>query len=106
MSQNKNENLDEEMTVELELEDGTVITCDIVTILTVEEKDYIILLPQNTENADDEEEVWIYRYSENPDDPNEEPVLDYIDDDDEYDRVAEAFDEYLDNCEFDAMSDD
>ncbi len=106
MSQNKNENLDEDMTVELELEDGTVVTCDIVTILTVEDKDYIILLPQNEENTEDGDEVWIYRYSENPDDPNEEPVLDYIDDDDEYDRVAEAFDEYLDNCEFDAMSDD
>lgn len=105
MSQNKNENLDEDMTVELELDD-TVITCDIVTILTVEDKDYIILLPQNEENTEDEDEVWIYRYSENPDDPNEEPVLDYIDDDDEYERVAEAFDEYLDNCEFDAMSDD
>lgn len=106
MSQNKNENLDEDMTVELELEDGTVVTCDIVTILTVEDKDYIILLPQNEENTEDGDEVWIYRYSENPDDPNEEPVLDYIDDDDEYDKVAEAFDEYLDNCEFDAMSDD
>ncbi len=106
MSQNNNENLDEDMTVELELEDGTVVTCDIVTILTVEDKDYIILLPQNEENTEDGDEVWIYRYSENPDDPNEEPVLDYIDDDDEYDRVAEAFDEYLDNCEFDAMSDD
>ena len=106
MSQNKNENLDEDMTVELELEDGTVVTCDIVTILTVEDKDYIILLPQNEENTEEGDEVWIYRYSENPDDPNEEPVLDYIDDDDEYDRVAEAFEEYLDNCEFDAMSDD
>ena len=40
-----------------------------------------------------------------PDDPNEEPVLDYIDDDDEYEKVSDAFDEYLDNCEFDEMTD-
>ncbi|MCM1186247.1 MAG: DUF1292 domain-containing protein [Lachnoclostridium sp.] len=104
MSQNKNENLDEDMTVELELEDGTVVNCDIVTILTVEDKDYIILLPQNEETAEDGDEVWIYRYSENPDDPNEEPVLEYIDDDDEYDRIADAFDEYLDNCEWNELS--
>ena len=38
-----------------------------------------------------------------PFDPNEEPVLDYIDDDDEYEAVADAFDEYLDNCEFDEI---
>ena len=34
---------DEEMTVELELEDGTVVNCAIITILTVEAKDYIVL---------------------------------------------------------------
>jgi len=53
----------------------------------------------------DDGEVWFYGYSENPDDPNEEPVLDYIEDDDEYEKVAEAFDEYLDNCEFDELAD-
>ena len=38
MAKNK-EYADEEMTVELELEDGTLVTCAIVTILTVESKD-------------------------------------------------------------------
>ena len=33
-------------------------------------------------------------------------VLDYIDSDEEYDQVAEAFDEYLDNAEFDEIMDD
>lgn len=94
---------DEDMTVDLELEDGSTVTCDIVTILTVEGKDYIILLPQEAAEDAQEDEVWIYRYSENPDDPNEEPVLDYIDDDDEYAKVADAFDEYLDECEFEEM---
>lgn len=93
----------EEMTVELNLEDGTVINCAIVTILEVEGKDYIVLLPldENGENSDGE--VWFYRYSENEDDPNEEPVLGYIDDDDEYEAVADAFDEYLDEAEFDEL---
>jgi len=97
---------DEEMTVELELEDGTNVNCAVITIITVEKKDYIALLPldENGENSDGE--VWFYRYSENPDDPNEEPVLDYIDDDEEYEKVTDAFDEYLDNCEFDELIDE
>ena len=43
------------------------------------------------------------RYSENEDDPNAEPELSYIDDDDEYENVADAFDEYLDTVEFDEI---
>ena len=102
---NKNDYEDEEMTVELELDDGTMVNCAVITILTVEAKDYIVLLPLNENGENEDGEVWFYRYSENPDDPNEEPVLDYIDDDDEYEKVSGAFDEYLDNCEFDEMTD-
>lgn len=96
----------EEMTVELDLDDGTSVTCAVVTILTVSNRDYIVLLPldENGDNADGE--VWFYRYSENPDDPNEEPELEYIDDDDEYEAVADAFDEYLDASEFDELVDE
>ncbi len=98
-----NDYADEEMTVELELEDGTMVNCAVITILTVEEKDYIVLLPLDENEANEDGEVWFYRYSENPDDPNEEPQLDFIEDDDEYEKVADAFDEYLDNCEFDEL---
>ncbi len=96
----------EEMTLTLDLDDGTSVTCAVITILTVESKDYIVVLPldENGENSDGE--VWFYRYSENPDDPNEEPQLGYIDDDDEYETVVDAFDEYLDNCEFDEVVDE
>ena len=41
----KKDNLDEEMTVDLTLEDGEVVTCAIITIIEVEGKDYIVLLP-------------------------------------------------------------
>lgn len=44
---------DEEMTVTLDFEDGP-ITCAVIVILTVEEKDYIVLLPLD-ENGDNEE---------------------------------------------------
>lgn len=103
---NKNDYEDEEMTVELELDDGTMVNCAVITILTVEAKDYIVLLPLNENGENEDGEVWFYRYSENPDDPNEEPVLDYIEDDAEYESVAEAFDEYLDDCEFDELTEE
>ncbi|MGL5258677.1 MAG: DUF1292 domain-containing protein [Lachnospiraceae bacterium] len=94
---------DEEMTVELELDDGSVVKCAIITILTVEEIDYIVLLPLDEKGENEDGEVWFYRYSENPEDPNEEPTLEFIEDDAEYEKVAEAFDEYLDGCEFDEI---
>lgn len=97
---------DEEMTVELELENGKTVNCAVITIMTVEKKDYIALLPLDEKGENADGEVWFYAYSENPDDPNEEPVLDYIEDDDEYEKVADAFDEYLDNCEFDELVDE
>ena len=93
----------EEMTVELELDDGTNVNCAIVTILTVNKQDYIVLLPLDEDGENSDGEVWFYRYRENPDDPNEEPELGYIDDDDEYEAVADAFDEYLDSEEFDEL---
>lgn len=102
----KNDNLDEEMTVELDLEDGTTVTCAIITILDVDGQDYIVLLPLDENGENEDGEVWFYRYSENPDDPNEEPELGFIDSDEEYEAVADAFDEYLDSVEFDEIVED
>ena len=48
MAKNKDYD-DEEMTVELELDDGTNVNCAVITILTVDSKDYIVLLPLNEE---------------------------------------------------------
>lgn len=92
----------EEMTVTLELDDGDV-DCAVVTILTVDEKDYIALMPLDENGENEDGEVWFYGYKENKDDPNEEPELIYIEDDAEYEKVEESFDEYLDSCEFDEL---
>lgn len=96
---------DEEMTVTLDLEDGTTVHCAVVTILTVDKRDYIVLLPLNGDGQNEDGEVWFYRYQEDENDTNAEPLLEYIDDDDEYEMVAEAFDEYLDTVEFDEIID-
>ena len=101
--ENKFEEIEgEEMIVTLDLDDGSV-DCAVVTIITVEEKDYIALMPLDENGENEDGEVWFYGYKENPDDPNEEPELIYIEDDAEYEKVEEAFDEYLDNCEFDEL---
>ena len=102
----KPEDDDEEMTVTLDLEDGTEVTCAIVTILTVQGQDYIVLLPLEDDVENHDGMVWFYRYHENENDPNEEPELEYIEDDEEYEIVSDAFDEYLDNVEFDEVMDE
>ncbi len=95
------ENKDEEMTVTLDLMDGTTVTCAIVTILPINNQDYIVLLPLDENGEKKDGEVWFYRYYENKDNPNDEPVLEYIEEDEEYEIVSDAFDEYLDSAEFD-----
>lgn len=97
---------DEEMTVTLELDDGREVNCAVVTILTVSEKDYIVLLPLDDNGDNEDGEVWFYGYKEDESDPNAEPELLFIEDDDEYESVADAFDEYLDSQEFDELLDD
>ncbi len=98
------ENTEEEMTVTLDLDDGRSVECAVVTILEVDKKEYIALLPMDEDGkANEDGEVWLYGYSENPDDPNEEPELRYIDSDEEYEAVTDAFDEFLDNSEFDEI---
>lgn len=102
----KYDELDEEMTVDLTLDDGTQVTCAVVTILEVNGKDYIGLLPLDENNENEDGEVWFYGYSENPDDPNEEPVLTYIEDDEEYEMVSDKFEEFLDDNDFDEIVSD
>lgn len=100
----KSNEIDEmDMTVDIELEDGSSVTCAIVTILTVNGKDYIVLLPLDEDGENTDGEVWFYGYQEDENDPNVEPELLYIEDDDEYEAVADAFDEFLDNEEYEMM---
>lgn len=93
----------EDITVELELEDGKVVNCAIITILEVDGKDYIALLPMVDEDDENYGDVWFYEYLEDDDDSDDEPELKYIDDDNVYEAVADAFDEFLDKQEYDEL---
>ncbi len=90
---------DEEMTVTLTLDDGTELECVVLTIFEAGEKEYIALLPLDGREAEDGE-VYLYRYVE---DINGNPVLENIDSDEEYEIVADAFDELLDSAEYDEL---
>ena len=58
----KFETPEEEMTVEITLEDDSVVECIVITILAVNNKDYICVTPMVDEDDDQYGEVWIYGY--------------------------------------------
>lgn len=90
----------EEVTVTLTLDNDEEVECAVLTIYTVDNKDYIALLPLDEEGDNEEGEVYIYRYIETADG---EPTLENIEDDDEYEAAADAFDEWLDEQEFEEL---
>ena len=94
---------DDDMFVTLDLDDGSSVECQILTIFEADGRDYIALLPLD-ENGDANEagEVFIYRYSE---DAEGNPSLENIEDDDEYEVVSDRFDELLDEAEFEDLDD-
>ena len=96
------DNNQEYNTVTLMLEDDTECECAIIRIFPAGDKDYIALLPLEGEAADNEE-VYLYRYIVEGDN---EPVLDNLASDEEYEIVAEAFDEELDAMEYEELYED
>ena len=85
----------QEMFVTLDLDDGSQLECQILTIFDVDNQNYIALVP-----VDNDEEVIFYRYFE---DEEGNPSLENIDSDDEFDAVSDRFEELLDEEEFDQM---
>lgn len=95
-------NHEEEMTVTLTLDDGTELECAVLSIFPVGENQYIALLPLE-ENTDDEGDVFLYRFNQLE---NDEIELLNIEDDDEYEAVADAFDQMLDEADFEDMTEE
>ena len=81
---------DEEVTVTLTLDNDEEIECAVLVIYEVDGKDYIALLPLNEEGTEEDGE----------------PTLENIEDDDEYEAAADAFDEWLDEQEFEELEDE
>ena len=87
----------DDLFVTLELEDGTEVETQVITIFEVEGQDYIVLIPEDQVESE-EGEVYIYRYFESDDG---EPGLDNIETKEEFDMVSEVFDQIVEDGEFD-----
>ena len=88
----QNMNTDEEqITVTLTMEDDEEIDCAVLTTYSANGREYIALLPLNEEGESDDQEE------------GQQPTLENIEDDDEYDIAADAFDEWMDEQEFEEL---
>ena len=70
-------------------EDDTEVPCTVLDIFECEGREYIAIAPKADVDGEDEAEVYFYRYSED----GEEVKLDDIETDEEWNAVAELFDE-------------
>lgn len=79
--------------ITLELEEGGVLDCLVISIFDVNAKQYVALLPMNPDGSvDDDAEIYLYGYIEGKGEDCE--LLD-IEDDEEYEIVAECFESML-----------
>ena len=83
--------------ITLDLDDGSQVVCEVMAIFSAGDYEYIALLPEK-EIADGE--VLIYRFFEAEDGS---PILENIETDEEFELVAEAFDELQDEWEYDEL---
>lgn len=95
-------NLLESDVVTLTLDDDEEIECAIITTFEMDSKEYISLLPLDENGENEDGDVWIYRFIRDTKGGNDHD-LQNIEDDDEYDRAADKFDEWLDMQDFEAM---
>ena len=94
---------EEEMeTMFLTLDDDTEVECAILTIFPVENKEYIALLPLDENGQNETGEVYLYSFSRTADG---DPMLANIEDDEEYDAAANAFNAVVEKARADEEAD-
>ena len=98
----ENNNTEEVMTVTLTLDNDEVVECAVLTTYEANDKEYIALLPLDENGESESGDVYLYRYAE----VDGEPTLENIEDDDEYEIAADAFDEWMDEQEFEELADE
>ena len=91
-------NENESLTVTLTLENNEDIECAVLNILEADEKEYIALLPLDENGDNTDGQIYLYRFIDNGEE--EEPGLENIEEDEEFDRVSAVFNEWLDTQDF------
>ena len=91
-------NENESLTVTLTLENNEELECAVLNIFEADEKEYIALLPLDENGDNTDGQIYLYRFIDNGEE--EEPGLENIEEDEEFDRVSAVFYEWLDTQDF------
>lgn len=91
-------NENESLTVTLTLENNEELECAVLNIFETDEKEYIALLPLDENGDNTDGQIYLYRFIDNGEE--EEPGLENIEEDEEFDRVSAIFNEWLDTQDF------
>ena len=91
-------NENESLTVTLTLENDEELECAVLTIFEADGREYIALLPLDENGNSDDGQVYLYRFIDNGED--EEPGLENILEDEEFERVSEAFNDWMEEQDF------
>lgn len=91
-------NENESLTVTLTLENDEELECAVLTIFETDGREYIALLPLDENGDNDNGQVYLYRFIDNGED--EEPGLENILEDEEFERVSEAFNDWMEEQDF------
>lgn len=88
---------DLEMTVTLTLDNDTEVECAVEVIFPVNGQEYIALVPLD---GSSDGQAYIYRFKQLGE---EDMEIENIESDEEFEMVADAYDELLDDAEFDEL---
>lgn len=91
-------NENESLTVTLTLENNEELECAVLNIFEADEKEYIALLPLDENGDNTDGQIYLYRFIDNGEE--EEPGLENIEEEEEFDRVSAVFNEWLDTQDF------
>mgnify|MGYP002799395430 CR=1 FL=1 len=91
-------NENESLTVTLTLDNDEELECGVLTIFETDGRQYIALLPLAEGEEDADGQIYLYRLIDNGE--GEEPGLENILDDQEFERVSEVFSEWMDEQDF------
>ena len=94
----KDENLSY-MVIPIEMEDGSEVECEVLAIFPVDGKQYIALIDKDNEDSD----IWMYRFVPVGE---EEFNIEDIEDDKEFEKVEDAFNQMIEAAEIDAVIDE
>lgn len=83
-------------TITLTMEDDTEVECAILTVFPIEDREYIALLPLDENGQNQEGEVYLYKFARTE---QGDPILSNIEEDDEYNQAAIAFDTIIQNAQ-------